>query len=63
MKDQTFAKSSLLQRMNDDNDSVVDEVFKGGAVLLKVVEKEAIVDAFLQKMRSANASQRYAHCM
>lgn len=61
MKLNSFAKSSLLLRMNDDDDSVVEEVFKAGPLLVQMVGEDAVIEAFLKKMKSTKPNHRFFH--
>ena len=59
MEDQTFARNSLLQRLDDDDDSVVEEVLKGGKALLQIIGEDAIIESFEKKMKYGKSYDRY----
>ena len=57
--DYSFAKSSLLQRLNDDDYSVVEEVFNAGKTLLQVIGEDEVIEAVVKKIPSAKFKHRY----
>ena len=63
MEGHKFARTSLLQRLDDDDNSVVDEVLKGGKILLQVIGTDALIDFFEKKLNSKVHFDRYhSHC-
>ena len=59
MKDDMFARTSLLQRLDDDDSSVIDEVLKGGKTLLQVIGTDALIEFFEKKLSSKIHFDRY----
>eukprot|EP00795_Rhopilema_esculentum_P004548 gene4548-20800_t len=53
-----FMQSALVQRLNDDDDSVFMEILKAGSCLLKVVEEATLLDLFLRKLKAAPFQER-----
>ena len=59
VEDQTFARTSLLQRLDDDDDSVVDQVLRGGKVLLQIIGEDAIIEQFEKKLHYRKPYSRF----